>query len=200
MALKTLDVIFLLGKEWEANLLVTGLLHIREAPDKVFKRLFVGNDSCWEVNCLVPWAFWRDSALEIIKCTWDLCSGISTGNSHKQWFSLSVMLHGFQSIISVHRTTLWDENSFFILQKWKLRPRVAVWLMEESVSWGGWLRSCYSGLMVFPPSQDLLGLGIGLGAEKSRSLFLPELGTWHGLVSLWQSPGFGIQLLSRAGH
>lgn len=46
MALKTLDVIFLLGKEWEANLLVTGLLHIREAPDKVFKRLFVGNDSC----------------------------------------------------------------------------------------------------------------------------------------------------------
>lgn len=154
----------------------------------------------WEVNCLVPWAFWRDSALEIIKCTWDLCSGISTGNSHKQCFSLSVMLHGFQSIISVHRTTLWDENSFLILQKWKLRPRVAVWLMEESVSWGGWLRSCYSGLMVFPPSQDLLGLGIGLGAEKSRGLFLPELGTCHGLVSLWQSPGFGIQLLSRAGH
>ena len=51
-------------------------------------------------------------------------------NSHKQCFSLSVMLHGFQSIISVHRPIFWDENSLLILQKWKLRPRVAVWLME----------------------------------------------------------------------
>lgn len=72
--------------------------------------------------------------------------------------------------------------------------------LGESVSCRALLRSCYSGLVVFPPPQDLLDLGVALGVEKSKSLFPPDLGTCREMVSLWRSLGFRVQLLSRASH
>lgn len=48
----------------------------------------------------------------------------------------------------------------------------------------------HSGLMVFPAPQDPLGLGVSLGAEKSKSLLLSDFRTCRGMVFLWQSPGF----------
>lgn len=48
----------------------------------------------------------------------------------------------------------------------------------------------HCGLMVFPAPQDPLGLRVSLEAEKNRSLLLSDFRTCHGMVSLWQSPGF----------
>lgn len=104
------------------------------------------------------------------------------------------------SVISIHTTTLWDEMWFpLILQNWKPRSRELMWLVEESVSCRTGLRSRYSGLLLFLPPQFSLTLGVGLRAERSKSLLLSDLGTCH-RVFLWQSPGFGVQLLSRISY
>lgn len=77
--------------------------------------------------------------------------------------------------------------------------------MEESVSCRALLRPSFSGLLVFPAPQDPVGLGVSLGAEKSKACLCQTWGLGCGLVSLaqgfWSPPSvLGKSRISLSFH